>query len=316
MKPRLHRSTSPLATLRSFLAIIAVLCVTQHGRAQSPEDKLLDLWYRFGWNFICVDGQFYRLPDFKRSLTFERPSVGERGVADRCKVLKVRGPDDMIVAAVIPVPVAEPMMGAGVTIRADQMHRVLQNALLANRPENYKLGTPVRLKGFSTTRMVDGQDWSGPDGKGITVAIIGTSNVALTRRGSQTVLLAIPDSQRWQGLSKEQFRELLMQNPGDLGPDRKVAEEGARKQRKYEENARLAKERKEQLQILKEQEKEKIKMANAIEARAARKLKLAESLRAEGRTGSAKRFMHEILDEYPSTQAAKDAKVILKELGN
>jgi hypothetical protein len=59
----------------------------------------------------------------------------------------------------------------------------------------------VKVQGFETAGLVDGQKWEDTE-----IAVIGTST-----HGAKTVLLAVPLKQVQAGLSSEQFATLLKQ---------------------------------------------------------------------------------------------------------
>jgi hypothetical protein len=174
---------------------------------QAGDERVERLWPTHGRNFAFVDGKFVRLPELKpvpiAGVILADPKVGSVGAAGTCKVLKVKGSDDVIVAGSHTA-----MSGAVGGLPGQSQLRYTK-----------KQSVPVRLKGFPTAGVVDGREWNGPEGRGISLAIIGTCEVSLVGGSTRTVFLGIPAKQAEDGLTKEQFRQLLRQET-DLGPER------------------------------------------------------------------------------------------------
>jgi len=213
----------------------------------------------------------------------------------------------MIVSALIPV-----MVGPTI-VSATEMANVIQQSL--NSAGHYRLGPPIRLKGFSTVGIVDNQKWSGPNSGGVPLAIIGTCNVAQARGRTRTIFLAVPDDHVGRGLSKEQFRQLLAQGI-DLGPDRQAELEAEKAKREAEQQQLQLKKEKVERELREEAERRRQEKIARVPQIAASKLKLGKSLQRDGKIETAKRWYREVITEYPGTPAAKEARSLLRELGN
>jgi hypothetical protein len=297
MGPLLHQISRRRALL-VLLSIVVALSTGGAARSQEPspaerqkeEARLRDQWRRYGRNFVAVDGKCYRLPKgldelaagAKANSIFRQISVGEYACIFNFRVVQVMDESNMLVTDI-------------------------------QYSDNFGGYSPaiVRLTGMSTSLFSDGARYDCRTD----FAIISRWSYTTVLGAKKVAFLAVPLSRVARGLSFEDFEKLVASGETDLGPDRygltELTESQVRKQIQYEREKR----QKQIVLTLKKNEQEKVRAAKAAEERAANKLKLAEALRTEGRIDSAKRFLREIIQEYPDTKAARDAKAILDELG-
>jgi hypothetical protein len=141
-------------------------------KARQEEERIESLWTKHGRNFVHLDGRILRLPEFHR-LVESNVGVGDQGNLSRCRVLKVLSkPNEMIIC-----PVYTGMVGT----------------IGGGRSPSYvtKYGKLIKVIGFSTKGLVDGETWDGPTGDGFTVSVVGTCKVKLVNGGTRTLFLGV-----------------------------------------------------------------------------------------------------------------------------
>lgn len=164
------------------------------------EDQVERLWLAFKDKFVFVDDGFVRVPelhDVGIESVLSDPEVGHAGLAGTCRVLKVKGPKDVIVCG---------------------KHTVMVGTVGGGRNPSYvdRDSAPVRLVGFPTDKLVDGMTWDGPKDGLFNVSIIGTTDAPIVGGGTRRIFLGVPTKQVREGLTKDQFRDLLRRGV-DLG---------------------------------------------------------------------------------------------------
>ena len=67
----------------------------------------------------------------------------------------------------------------------------------------------IHIKGFDTQKMISGARWSGPNGTGFQVAIIGVESFSEYSESHKQRLVAVPLERFKTGLTEEQFKKML-----------------------------------------------------------------------------------------------------------
>ena len=202
-------------------AALKAMVDARRAKAEEAASRPEEFYKAWKHKYALVEGAYVRLPDFDLRHQNSRgdaplPKRSEWDVDAQGDPIK---PDEETWRTLLP----DWKVGAFGQVPLLKVQHVLDpRAMLATYPEGWEERS-VMLTGWSTANLADGQWWYGdiPGEKrkvnqGTFVAIIGTRTYTTPSGATKTVLHAIPMAQVREGLTREQFKELLEQKDGLL----------------------------------------------------------------------------------------------------